>query len=67
MSDYLTIWEKKWVYNKKKSGIVYPINQFALIHVKWFLKNHPDRISSFMEDVNDKYEKKEKKIKGLFD
>lgn len=35
-------------------------------HIKWFLKNHPDRISSFMEDVNDKYEKKEKKIKGLF-
>lgn len=27
-------------------------------HIKWFLKNHPDRIASFLEDVKAKYPKK---------
>ena len=30
-------------------------------HIKWFLKNHPNRISSFWDDINNKYGKK---IKG---
>lgn len=27
-------------------------------HVKWFLKNHPDRINAFLDDVKAKYSKK---------
>lgn len=27
-------------------------------HVKWFLKNHPDRINAFLDEVKAKYSKK---------
>lgn len=38
-------------------------------HVKWFLKNHPDRINAFLDDVKAKYSKKEnsEQIQFFFD
>ena len=27
-------------------------------HINWFLKNHPDRVDAFLEDVVHKYSKK---------
>lgn len=29
--------------------------EYVTNHIKWFLKNHPDRIESFLEDVRSKY------------
>ena len=29
--------------------------EYVTNHIKWFLKNHPDRIESFLEDVRNKY------------
>ena len=36
-------------------------------HVKWFLKNHPDRIESFMQDVREKYRAKSVVSYDLFE
>ena len=33
-------------------------NEYLQNHVKWFLKNHPDRVTAFLEDVKEKYSKK---------
>lgn len=33
-------------------------NQYVKDHIEWFLKNHPDRITTFLEDVKNKYSKK---------
>lgn len=33
-------------------------NEYIKNHIKWFLKNHPDRINTFLEDVKAKYTKK---------
>ena len=30
-------------------------NEYLQNHVKWFLKNHPDRVTAFLEDVKEKY------------
>ena len=44
-------------------------NEYIQNHVKWFLKNHPNRINSFLDDVKAKYSKKSngEQIKLLFD
>lgn len=36
-------------------------------HIKWFLKNHQDRIESFMNDVRAKYKRKETPTYDLFE
>lgn len=33
-------------------------NEYIHNHVNWFLKNHPDRINTFLDDVKNKYSKK---------
>lgn len=33
-------------------------NEYIQNHIKWFLKNHPDRIKSFLDEVKAKYSKK---------
>lgn len=33
-------------------------NEYIQNHIKWFLKNHPDRINAFLDDVKAKYAKK---------
>lgn len=33
-------------------------NEYLQNHVKWFLKNHPDRVTAFLDDVKEKYSKK---------
>ena len=33
-------------------------DEYIQNHVKWFLKNHPDRVTAFLEDVKEKYSKK---------
>ena len=44
-------------------------NEYIQNHVKWFLKNHPDRIKSFLDDVKAKYSKKSncEQLELLFD
>ena len=32
--------------------------EYVKNHIKWFLKNHPDRINTFLNDVKEKYAKK---------
>lgn len=29
--------------------------EYVMNHIKWFLKNHPDRIDAFLEEVKNKY------------
>lgn len=41
-------------------------NEYISNHINWFLKNHPDRIDSFMEDVRTKYPKNQNKMYELF-
>lgn len=36
-------------------------DEYIQNHIKWFLKNHPDRITTFLEDVKEKYSKTMKK------
>ena len=33
-------------------------DEYIQNHVKWFLKNHPDRVTAFLDDVKEKYSKK---------
>ncbi len=33
-------------------------NEYIKNHIKWFLKNHPDRVNAFLDDVKAKYAKK---------
>ena len=33
-------------------------NEYIANHIKWFLKNHPDRIDAFLDNVKTKYSKK---------
>ena len=35
-------------------------------HIDWFLKNHPDRVTSFLEDVNTKYSNKRESLQMEF-
>lgn len=30
-------------------------NEYVNNHIRWFLKNHPDRVATFLEDVKNKY------------
>lgn len=41
-------------------------NEYIINHINWFLKNHPDRIDSFMEDVRTKYPKNQNRMYELF-
>ena len=41
--------------------------EYIVNHIKWFLKNHPDRIESFMEDVRGKYQPKRAVMCDLFE
>ena len=36
-------------------------------HINWFLKNHPDRIESFLEDVKSKYPRRRVKKDLTYD
>lgn len=38
-------------------------NEYIRNHINWFLKNHPDRINAFLDDVKAKYSKKAKEVK----
>lgn len=33
-------------------------DEYIQNHVKWFLKNHPDRVTAFLDNVKEKYSKK---------
>ncbi len=33
-------------------------NEYIANHIKWFLKNHPDRVDAFLDSVKTKYSKK---------
>lgn len=42
------------------------INEYIKKHIDWFLKNHPDRVTSFLEDVNTKYSNKRESLQMEF-
>lgn len=44
-------------------------NQYVKDHIEWFLKNHPDRVTTFLENVKKKYSKKlgEKQLSLVFE
>ncbi|MCI7118354.1 DNA methyltransferase [Prevotella sp.] len=41
-------------------------NEYIKKHIDWFLKNHPDRVTSFLEDVNTKYSNKRESLQMEF-
>jgi len=41
--------------------------EYIANHIKWFLKNHPDRIEAFMDDVKKKYKSKNVVTFDLFE
>lgn len=41
--------------------------EYITNHINWFLKNHPDRIESFLEDVKSKYPRRRPKREYTYD
>lgn len=41
-------------------------NEYIKKHIDWFLKNHHDRVTSFLEDVNTKYSNKRESLQMEF-
>lgn len=41
-------------------------NEYIKKHIDWFLKKHPDRVTSFLEDVNTKYSNKRESLQMEF-
>ena len=44
--------------NRKSKVLIAALNEYIANHIKWFLKNHPDRVNSFLDSVKTKYSKK---------
>lgn len=40
---------------------------YIVNHINWFLKNHPDRVDAFMEDVKSKYPRRRAKKELMYD